>query len=257
MNLRILGCSGGIGQGRRTTCLMIDDDILIDAGSGISVLTLDEMARIRHIFMTHSHLDHVTHLPLMVDSIFDRIKSPVVIHGQAATLKALQDHIFNWHIWPDFAKLPTADRPVMAYQEMLPGTKTQIGKRTLEMIPVNHIVPAVGYRVQSESGRAFAFSGDTATNETFWSCLNSYTGLELLIVEAAFCNADEELSRKARHYCSKTLAEDLIKLKVNPRPEVYISHNKPGDEADIFREVTAALPDWNLKPLLGNDRFEI
>lgn len=257
MNLRILGCSGGIGQGRRTTCLMIDDDILIDAGSGISVLTLDEMARIRHIFMTHSHLDHVTHLPLMVDSIFDRIRSPVVVHGQPATLKALQDHIFNWHIWPDFAKLPTPDKPVMTYQEMLPGAKTIIGDRTIEMIPVNHIVPAVGYRVETGAGRAFAFSGDTATNDTFWECLNRYEKLSLLIVEAAFSNQDEELSRKARHYCSKTLAEDLIKLKINPRPDIYISHNKPGDEIDIFREVTEALPDWRLKRLLGNDRFEI
>ena len=35
MKLRVLGCSGGIGPGLRTTALMIDNDVLIDCGSGV------------------------------------------------------------------------------------------------------------------------------------------------------------------------------------------------------------------------------
>jgi len=107
MKLRVLGCSGGVGGELRTTSLLVDDDILIDAGSGVGELSLEEMHHIRHVFLTHSHLDHFSFLPLLVDSIFPSIREPLIVHGQPETLEALQKHVFNWTIWPDFAKLPT------------------------------------------------------------------------------------------------------------------------------------------------------
>jgi len=253
MELRVLGCSGGIGVNRRTTSFLVDTDILIDAGSGVGDLTLDEMAGIRHVFLTHSHLDHLSFLPLMVDSIFDRIHSPILVHAQPATLKVLKDHIFNWDIWPNFSTLPTADKPVMAYQEMAPGSIIDIAGRFIEMIPVNHIVPAVGYRVESSQGGSFAFSGDTANNNTFWAALNKHDALDLLIVEAAFPNKEEALSKKARHYCSKTLAEDIIQLK--HRPPVYLTHTKPGEEETIFAECKQLFGDRDLHQLKAGETF--
>ena len=70
MKLRVLGCSGGIG-GRhlRTTSFLLDGDILIDAGTGVGDLTLAELSQIDHIFVTHSHLDHVTSIPFLVDTV--------------------------------------------------------------------------------------------------------------------------------------------------------------------------------------------
>ena len=138
MKIRILGCSGGVGQGLRTTSLLVDEDILIDAGSGVGDLSLDEMAAVRHIFLTHSHLDHIAYIPLMLDSIFEERAEPLVVHGQAVTLEALQKHIFNWVIWPDFARLPSTDRPVLRYETMAPGQVMDMGGRSFEMIPVEH-----------------------------------------------------------------------------------------------------------------------
>ncbi len=238
MKLRILGCSGGVGSELRTTSLLLDEDILVDAGSGVGELTLEEMRRIRHVFLTHSHLDHFSFLPLLVDSIFPSIREPLIVHGQPATLKALQDHVFNWTIWPDFSKLPTEEKPVMCYQPLSPGEISTIGERSLEMIQVNHIVPGVGYRVECPSG-AFAFSGDTTTNDNFWNVLNQRERLDLLLVEAAFANADEELSKKAGHYTPKLLAEDLKKL--NHQPDIYITHHKPGHESTIMNECRQAI----------------
>jgi len=254
MKLRVLGCSGGIGDGLRTTSLLIDDDILIDAGTGIGELTLEEMAKIRHVFVTHSHLDHIACLPLMVDSIFDQLKQPIIIHAQAPTIEVLKKHIFNWAIWPDFAKLPTPEIPVMAYDVLSPGETCELEGRLLEMIPVNHIVPAVGYRVACDTG-VFAFTGDTVTNDTFWAALNAHDRLDLLFVEAAFSNKDRELSLKARHYCPSLLADDLKKL--NHTPEVFVTHNKPGEEMRIFDECQELMPERNLKRLLGNQVFEL
>lgn len=155
MEIKVLGCSGGVGGQLRTTTLLINDDVVIDAGTGLGDLSLQEMSRIRHIFLTHSHLDHITSIPFLVDTMFDTIKEPIIIHGLAATINALKKHIFNNVIWPDFSCLPSSENPVMKYQVMQPGEMVEIDNRKFEMIEVNHIVSGVGYRVESaEIGRA-------------------------------------------------------------------------------------------------------
>jgi len=249
MKIRVLGCSGGIGSGLHSTSFLIDDDILIDAGTGINELTFEEMAKIRHIFLTHTHLDHIACLPLMVDSIFTHIDSPIVIHGQACSIETLKNHIFNWNIWPDFASLPLGTNPVMCYDSLEFGEYCELGGRRFEMIPVNHIVPTVGYRVSDDHG-SFAFSGDTTTNDTLWAALNAHDGLDVLIVEVAFSNEQRELSLKARHYCPSLLAEDLVKLRHNPR--IFLTHNKPGYEIQIMEQCREAITDRQLAALKGN-----
>jgi ribonuclease BN (tRNA processing enzyme) len=254
MEIRVLGCSGGVGANLNTTTLLLDQDILIDAGTGVGNLTIDEMSRIRHIFLTHSHLDHIACFPLLIDTLFDRIVKPIHIHAQPATIEALQKHIFNNKIWPDFASLPTPDKPVMRFQPMNPGEICRINDRSFDMIRVNHIVPGVGYRVESPDG-VFAFSGDTTSNDTFWEALNAKDRLDALIVEAAFPNAEIDLCRRAGHYCATLLAEDLEKLQ--HKPTVYISHNKPGAEQTIFAECQAAINGLDVHPLSGDDRITL
>ncbi|HHM04679.1 MAG TPA: 3',5'-cyclic-nucleotide phosphodiesterase [Gammaproteobacteria bacterium] len=253
MELKVLGCSGGIGRGHRTTSLLVDDDVLIDAGSGVGDLDLSQMAAIRHVFLTHSHLDHIAFIPFMLDSVFDRVGQALTVHGLPETIKALQQHIFNWRIWPDFSVLPSADRPVLRYAPMEAGQGVELKGRRFEMIPVAHAVPAVGYRVSSPGG-AFAFSGDTSTNDAFWDALNAAAGLDVLIVETAFSNAELKLCHLAKHYCPSLLAADMKKLR--HRPAVCITHNKPGEEETILAEIRAALPDWpSLRRLSGGEVF--
>ena len=254
MRIRVLGCSGGIGVGLRTTSLLVDDDILIDSGTGVGDLTLEEMAGIRHIFLTHSHLDHIAGIPLLVDSIFDRIETPITIHAQAPTLEALRAHIFNWVIWPDFTRLPTAQEPVLCYELMTPGSTLQLADRSIESIPVQHIVPGVGYRL-SAGGKSFAFSGDTSSNDSFWAALNHHDNLDLLIVECAFANDSLELSRLAAHYCPSLLAADMAKL--THQPAVHLTHLKPGSEDAIFSECRTALAGRDPQRLFGGEVFTL
>lgn len=254
MQLSVLGCSGGVGSGLRTTTLQIDEDILIDAGTGVGDLGLEQMARIRHIFLTHSHLDHIASIPLLVDSIFDRINEPIVIHALEATIQALRTHIFNNVIWPDFASLPNPQNPVMTYQVMAPGQTFTVRNISIEMVPVNHVVPGVGYIV-SNSRKVFAFSGDTTSNDSFWSRLNQLEQLDLLIVEAAFPDRDIEICRRAGHYCPSLLGKDIAKLK--HQPEVYITHNKPGDEEDIFAECKQAITTHHINRLSAGSQFTL
>lgn len=250
----MLGCSGGIGAGLRTTSILVDDDILIDTGTGIGELALSELRSIRHVFMTHSHLDHSAGLPLLIDTIFESLSEPLTVYGRQETLAALQAHIFNWVLWPDFSVLPNAAKPCMRYQAMALGSQVAVGSRKLRIAEVNHTVPGAAYVVEAD-GKVFAFSGDTASNDTFWDLLNQLPRVDVLVVETAFANKNEELAWLSRHYCPKTLAIDLAKLQHDP--QVWITHLKPGAEDAIFQEIEQAIPDRRLHRLRGGEVFEL
>ena len=254
MELRVLGCSGGIGANMSTTSLLVDDDILIDGGTGLSELSLNEMSRLRHIFVTHSHLDHIAGIPMLLDSVFDLLEKPLVLHARAETIQVLREHIFNWQIWPDFSCLPSKENPVLQFDVMQPGERIKVGNRSVEMIAVNHAVPAAGYRVQNGVG-SFAFSGDTTSNDGFWDALNQHESLDLLIVESAFPDEDVDLSHKARHYCPQLLASDLKKLR--HRPRLFLTHLKPGSEEVIVDQCRSQIESLPVQRLCGGDRFKL
>lgn len=254
MKVRVLGCSGGINHNVATTSFLVDDDILIDAGTGVCDLSLEEMRRLKHIFITHSHLDHIASIPLLADTLFDDlIGQPLIVHALPETIKALREHIFNWIIWPDFTELPHKTNAVLKLETMEAGSVEEFSGRQIEMISVNHTVPGVGYCIKAD-GKVFAFSGDTTSNEDFWVSLNKYDSLDLLCVETAFADKDIELAKVAFHYCPKLLAEDLPKLK--HRTKVCISHLKPGYEQEIIEQCRAALPDWDICQLKSGDVFQ-
>jgi ribonuclease BN (tRNA processing enzyme) len=247
MRIRILGCSGGIGAGARTSAMLIDDDVLIDAGTGIGDLELSDLDSIRHVFLTHAHLDHIAGLPMLADRIFDEhFEVPLTVYAREETLRAVQDHLFNGIIWPDFTQLPSAANPMLRYQVCLPGDTVTIKHRSFYAVDVMHTVPTLGYTVQN-SGGAFAVSGDTRTNETLWPVLNACDDLKLLVIEVSFPDEMEQLATEAGHYCPRTLTRDLERLRHSP--EIWLTGMKPGEEDRILRQVTRAAPQRNIRML--------
>src|SRR5712692_1323879 len=122
MKLRILGCSGGIG-GRhlRTTSMLLDNDILIDAGTGVADLSLTELSLIDHVFLTHSTVDHIPSIPFMVDTVGGISNQPLTLCAVPGTLEILRNHIFHWRICPDFAKITSPEKKFLRYREIQVG----------------------------------------------------------------------------------------------------------------------------------------
>jgi cAMP phosphodiesterase len=247
MRIRVLGCSGGIGAGSRTSSLLIDDDVLIDAGTGIGDLAIADLRSIRHVFLTHAHLDHIAGLPMLADAVFDEnFAIPLTVYAREETLRALQDHLFNDVIWPDFAKLPSRAQPMLRYQVCSPGDTVTIDHRDFYAVDVMHSVPSLGFTVQN-SGGAFAVSGDTKSNETLWPVLNACEDLKVLVIEVSFPDEMEALAAQAGHYCPRTLTRDLEQLRHDP--EIWLTGMKPGEESRILKQVVRAAPDKNIQML--------
>jgi phosphoribosyl 1,2-cyclic phosphodiesterase len=80
--------------------MLVDHDILIDAGTGVADLSLAELALIDHVFLTHSHLDHIASLPLLIDSVSDLREKPVTSMRRRRPSRSLARHIFNWASGP-------------------------------------------------------------------------------------------------------------------------------------------------------------
>lgn len=236
MKLRVLGCSGGIGAKARTTSFLVDSDILIDAGTGVEDMTVEELASVDHVFLTHCHLDHIAALPLLIDSVGGMREAPVIIHALPQTIEALRKHIFNWVIWPDFTEIPHFDRPYMRFAPFVLGQKVSVGTRRIRSLPANHTVPAVGFEIATDDG-ALVFSGDTSPNDEFWQVVNGVRNLRVLIMETAFSNREQDLAVLAKHLFPIQLGQELEKLRIDTR--VFVTHLKPSDRAQIAREVQA------------------
>lgn len=241
MEIRVLGCSGGIGDGRQTTSLLLDDDVLIDAGSGVTGLPRAALARIDHLFITHAHLDHVLALPPMLDSVAAERERALVVHALPEVVEVLRGHLFNWQLWPDFTRIPTTEAPFMRYAPLAVGETVELGSRRISAIPAHHTVPAAGYLLRGESG-SLIFSGDTDSHDALWDIANDTPDLRHLIVETSFPNGMERLAHASRHYCPRTLAPDLAKYK--GKAQIWITHLKPGGEAQIMQEIHQAAPAW-------------
>jgi ribonuclease BN (tRNA processing enzyme) len=254
MKVRILGCSGGIG-GRhlRTTSMLVDHDILIDAGTGVADLSLAELATIDHVFITHSHLDHIASLPLMIDSIAEMRDKPVTVYATDATLEILRNHIFNWAIWPDFSEISIREVAVMQYRAIRVGENICFGERRITAVPAEHTVPAVGYHLDSGSG-SLVFTGDTTINDAFWPVINKIANLRYLIIETAFSNQEKRLAAMSKHLCPSMLGEELARLERTAK--IYISHLKPGQIELIMSEIEECAGDFNPKMLQNNKVFE-
>ena len=235
MKVRVLGCSGAIAQGCRTTSFLIEGRVLIDAGTGVGDLTLEEMRQIDHVLLTHSHLDHVAALPLMLDAVSSLRSTPVQVHALPATIAALQAHIFNDVIWPDFTRIPAPDAPFVRFVPFATGQTITVGHKTIEVLPAEHTVPAVGFSVCA-GGNCWVFTGDTGPNPALWARVNQLS-VHALVIETAFGKHDEMLAHVSQHLSPRTLALELSQISRDHRYPIYITHTKPSQTAQIMGEV--------------------
>ena len=257
MFIRVLGCSGAIAAGSKTTAFALDHDILIDAGTGVGDLTLDELVRIDHILVSHSHLDHVLAIGLLADSVIRRRsaegRAAIQVHALPETLDVLRRHIFNGDIWPDFTRLPSAEHPVLRLVPLRLGQVLDLGGRRIEVLPAFHTVPAVGFAVQTPRGGWWVYTGDTGPNPDLWIRLR---GMDVshLVIETAFSDEESTLARISRHLCPAMLAHELGQLA--PGVEVLITHIKPGELDAVMSQIAAQGGQHRVRALAAGDRLD-
>lgn len=260
MKLRVLGCSGSDLPGHNLTSFCIDDTILLDAGSVTSSLELAAQAKLEHIFVTHSHLDHIKDILFLADNLIEFFtagsRPPVAIHGLPEVLDAIAAHLLNDTIWPDFTVIP-AESPVLTYAPMTPGVPVVIGDLTVATYPVNHAKAASGYVLWQDGGaKNIAYTGDTGPCDSFWRAMDALPfPLANLVTEASFPSDMEALATVSKHLTPRLLRAELNKLRA--RPDIFIYHMKAPFAVQIERELERELAGYTYRLLREHDVITI
>lgn len=243
MKLRVLGCSGAEFPGHGPSGFLLDDSLLLDAGTVGSALDQEEQRRIEHILVTHSHLDHIRGIPLLADNIVvSGLSQKIEVIAIAEVIAAIGSHLMNGLIWPDFTRIPTPLDPVLSYREIHGEEEFRVGDYAVLACRVNHPVPAVGYRI-SRGDTSLLYTGDTGPTDRIWELAGE---LAALVIEVSFPSEMEEIALMTGHLTPRLLGKELGKLSRPPR-RVLITHLKPQYEEQITRQLRSlAIPGLEL-----------
>src|SRR5262245_10454772 len=108
MKIRVLGAFGSEGLGQRPSAFLVDESLLIDAGTVTGALTVPEQLEIHHALVSHSHLDHIAGLAFLTETLASSgVPASVTVAGMPPVVSALRSSVFNNVLWPDFAQIPS------------------------------------------------------------------------------------------------------------------------------------------------------
>jgi HD-GYP domain-containing protein (c-di-GMP phosphodiesterase class II)/ribonuclease BN (tRNA processing enzyme) len=230
MQIEVLGSYGNKDKEKYSTCFKIDDSILIDAGNIIN--GVENLENIKHIFLTHSHFDHIVDIPFLIDLVYSKIKSPINIYGNKETIESLKNFIFNGKTWPEFQNINL----INSYKKTIKFTEIKANKpiviNNIELIPfyVDHTVKTFGYLINKK----FLISGDTALCKNLIDTINTYKP-QHLILECSFPNKMEKLAKISKHMTPNDISKIINSL--NYKPKIYIYHIKPAFKNKIEEEL--------------------
>lgn len=236
MEIRILGCYGGAVPGHRTTNFLVNSTTAIDAGALAYALPFEEQLGIRSVLLTHAHLDHTNSLPFLIDNVFGFIQEPVTVYSIPFVIESVRRHLFNDDTWPDFSRIPDEESSILRFETIEPGKPLTIEGVTYTAIPVNHIVPCVGYRID-DGASSIIFTSDTAACESVYDVANATENLKAVITEVSFPNELQEIADLSKHLTPNGLARELKRLKKDV--DVFLYHLKPPYIEQLREEVRA------------------
>lgn len=244
MILKVLGAAGSEVPGHNCPAFLVDEKFLLDAGTIALALNIREERTLRWILITHVHLDHVKGIPFLLDNLVSRESgTTITVLGAEDVVDDLRKNIFNDRIWPDFTKIPSAERPSLRYKVIGTDVPCEIDGYTISMERVDHIVPAYGYIVEDPSKTAVAYTGDTGPTDRFWERMAAHD-VKALITETSFPNRMEKLALASKHLTPALLGKEIAKMS-RPPQKIFVMHLKPQFLQEIEAEIRA----------LGNDNI--
>jgi len=251
--IKILGAYGAKSSETSMTCLQVDDDILIDAGNILQ--SLDKSAQyINHIFLTHSHLDHLIDIPFLMDLFYSNREIPLTIYGTHNTLEYLQKHILNWDIWPDFSSIELHNGKELSiiFKPIELNEEIHIRDITFKAIPNNHTDSSCAY-VVTKNNNAILITSDTYLCSSIWNEVNNNKQIKSVITDVSFPSAYKELAEQSKHLTPELLHQELQQL-TRDDVTIFVNHLKPSFIDEIYNEIETKYPVLLNNGLILQDR---
>ncbi|MCF6252873.1 MAG: MBL fold metallo-hydrolase [Methylococcaceae bacterium] len=269
--------------GGNTTCIEIrtdnDELIILDAGTGIHRLAqelLKQASINAHIFMTHTHWDHIQGLPFF---------SPIFITGNQIKIYGGLDPVTGQgieralNVQLQYSYFPIREAELNAsieYKTIKPGELITIGSATITPILLNHPVLNLGYRIDCD-GKSIFFTGDYEPLYNIYQANNSeyanyqsfidekqqeitlaVKDVDALIVDSSYTTA-EYISKKGWGHGTYDSAIRLASLANTKK--LFFTHHEP-TRSDrqlelIYQELLHNNPNLTYQIMLAKEGIEI
>ncbi|OIO69056.1 MAG: MBL fold metallo-hydrolase [Zetaproteobacteria bacterium CG12_big_fil_rev_8_21_14_0_65_55_1124] len=232
MRIKVLGCYGGQLLGFHLTSFLVNDSILLDAGSPTEALDLEDQFAIRHIFISHTHLDHIKDIAFLADNrSLKRLggangNRQIVVHSLPENIEVMRKDFFNNRVWPDFTRIPSVSDPILVFEPIEAEQTVEVDGVKVTAIAVNHPVPCTGFLIDQDD-KQFIYTADTGSTDRIWEVANAQPNLKGIVVDCSFPNAYEKLAEISGHLTPNGMAAELAKFKQLGKVPVYLYHMKP------------------------------
>jgi len=233
--IKVLGADGSYSHECNASSFLIEKNIVIDAGNIIKSMG-EECCKLEHIFITHTHFDHIVDIPFIIDSYFNCRKTPLKLYALKENIDTLKKYLFNWNISPNFSSIRNTNNEISL--ELIPieyGQIISIDEIEITVIQANHTVPTCGFKIQKHN-QAFLLSGDTYLNNELIELINKDKTISSLLIDVSFNSEEEDLAHVSKHLTPKLLQQMLSSLK-REDVAIYTYHQKPRHIQQIDREL--------------------
>jgi ribonuclease BN (tRNA processing enzyme) len=254
-NITILGAYGAKSDKGGSSAFLLHREHVLDAGNLLRPLR-EKSAYIETIWLTHSHLDHISDIAYILDNYYEKRRKTLKLCGLPKTIETLKKHFFNNEIWPDFSKIPlhNGDGMSLAYEDVEIGKEYNMeGNSTIEPFLTDHTVASCGYIILKNEKRLL-ISADTYSLETVIQAVQEHQGLETLVLECSFPSGMEALAKASKHLTAKLLFSRLAALE-GKGLKLYINHLKPSYEDVISQEIEDYKGTWDVTILKDGDKI--
>lgn len=259
MKVKVLGCSGGVAAGHDSTCMLIGEELLIDAGTGARRLTPEQSLRIKDIVVSHSHLDHIASICFLADQDIENRKESTRIHALPETASAIRRYVVNEIIWPEIEKVIINGVQMVEFHPLRAFETVEIHGCRITPLPVHHALPTLGFCFHGAEHSMVFISDMISASDDTWAWINQQEDLKYFITETAFPNHLEELARISKHLTPEmfiALCQENIKPDKLKGLELYATHLKPLYAEQIRQELKDLEGVLPIKPLEAEMEFE-
>lgn len=251
MELKILGCSGGKSIGHNPTSFLLDNFILIDAGTVINKVDPNQLIEnIDHLILTHSHVDHISDLPFLAQLAFEDKNTSFTVHASGECTESVFDNIFNFRIWPDLFEISDTKNGNLKWKKYENLQTFTIMDYYIKPVFVNHTVPTYGLIID-DGKSSFGFTADTYLTDSFWEECNSKENISAIIVDVSFPSHMTDTAESTKHLTPDLLLGELEKLE-SKDIDIYVTHIKPQLEEEVKNELKDKFSGLNLYILSEN-----
>lgn len=190
---------------------------------------------IKHVFISHTHLDHICAIALYVDNYFARLKDSICIYASKESIENLKEHFFNNKIWPDFSRIKLSNgKFAIKYKEINAGEKLKIDSITIEPVKSYHTKGSFGF-ILSYRKNSIYFTSDTYYHDDIVNLINSRKDIKQVIADVSFDSVSEKLAKDSKHLTPKLLKH--IQEQVRDNVIFHVFHVKYDYQKNIEKEL--------------------